>query len=45
MAFSFGLASKIRKNRDKKKEIFVNWMIAEFIVCMFAIFSIAVYQW
>jgi len=45
MALSFALSTKIRKNRDKKKEIFVDWIIAEFFVCMFAIFSVAVYQW
>jgi hypothetical protein len=44
-ALCFGLSSKIRKNRDRKKEIFVDWLIAEFIFCMFAIFSVAVYQW
>jgi len=42
---SFGLSTKIRKNRDKKKDIFIDWLIAEFILCMFAIFSVAVYQW
>jgi hypothetical protein len=44
-ALCFALASRIRKNRDKKKEIFVDWLIAEFLFCMFAIFSVAVYQW
>ena len=45
MAFSFALSTKIRKNRDKKKGIFVDWIIAEFMLGMFAIFSVAVYQW
>ena len=45
MAFSFALSTKIRKNRDKKREIFLDWIIAEFFICMFAIFSVAVYQW
>ena len=45
MAFSFALSTKIRKNRDKKREIFLNWIIAEFVLCMFAIFSVAAYQW
>ena len=44
-ALCFALSTKIRKNRDRKKEIFIDWMIAEFIFCMFAIFSVAVYQW
>ena len=45
MALSFALSTKIRKNRDKKREIFFDWIIAEFFICMFAIFSVAVYQW
>jgi hypothetical protein len=44
-ALCFALASRIRRNRDKKKEIFVDWLIAEFLFCMFAIFSVAAYQW
>ncbi len=44
-AFSFALSSKIAKNRDKKKEIFTSWLITEFLLCMFAIFSVAIYQW
>jgi len=45
MALSFALSTRIRKNRDKKKEIFVDWIIAEFLLGIFAIFSVAVYQW
>ena len=44
-ALSFALVTKIRKNRDKKKEIFIDWLIGEFFFCMFAILVIAVYQW
>jgi hypothetical protein len=44
-ALCFALSTKIAKNRDRKKEIFVDWIIAEFLLCMFAIFSVAVYQW
>lgn len=44
-AFSFGLASNIKKNRDKKKQLFFDWLIAEFLFCMFAIFALAAYQW
>jgi len=41
----FALVSKIRKNRDRKKEIFIDWLIAEFLFCIFAIFVVAIYQW
>lgn len=44
-ALSFGIATKIRNNREKKKEIFLDWLIGEFVFCMFAIFVVAVYQW
>lgn len=44
-AFSFGLAANIKKNRDKKKQLFSDWLIAEFLFCMFAIFTLAAYQW
>ena len=43
--FCFALSTFIRKNRDRKKKIFIDWIISEFLLCMFAIFSIAVYQW
>jgi hypothetical protein len=44
-ALCFALSTKIRRNRDRKREIFIDWIIAEFLFCMFAIFSVAVYQW
>ncbi|TFG07393.1 MAG: hypothetical protein EU539_05070 [Promethearchaeota archaeon] len=44
-AFCFALSTKISKNRDRKKEIFLDWLLAEFIVSIFAIFSVAIYQW
>ena len=44
-AISFGLATKIKNNRDKKKEFFDDWLLAEFFLCMFAIFAVAVYVW
>ncbi|MFX0021673.1 MAG: hypothetical protein ACFE9S_05055 [Candidatus Hermodarchaeota archaeon] len=44
-AISFALASKIKNNLDKKKQYFLDWLIAEYIFCMLAIFSIAAYQW
>jgi hypothetical protein len=44
-AISFGLASKIKSNRDKKKQFFLDWLIGEFLFCMVAIFAVAAYQW
>ena len=44
-AFSFGLAASIKKNRDKKKQLFTDWIIAIFLFSMFAIFALAAYQW
>ena len=44
-ALSFGMAASINKNLDKKKEIFLDWLIAQFLFSMFAILSLAVYQW
>ncbi len=44
-AISFGLAEKIKNNRDKKKEFFLDWLLGEFLICMFAIFAVAIYQW
>ena len=44
-AFCFGLATRIKNNRDQKKGIFLDWMLAEFLLCLFAIFAVAIYQW
>lgn len=44
-AFSFGLASKLKENRDQKKKLFFDWLIAEFLFSMIAIFVVSVYQW
>jgi hypothetical protein len=44
-AVSFGVASKIKNDRTKKREIFLDWLIGEFLLCMFAIFVVAAYQW
>ena len=44
-AVSFGLATKIKNNPDKKREFFLDWLLGEFLFCMFTIFAIAVYQW
>jgi uncharacterized membrane protein YoaK (UPF0700 family) len=44
-AFCFALVTKIRKNRDKKREIFIDWLIGEFLFCVFSIFAVAIYIW
>lgn len=44
-AFSFGLASKLKENRDQKKKLFFDWLIAELLFSMIAIFAVSVYQW
>ncbi|MFX1376857.1 MAG: hypothetical protein ACFFA0_13700 [Promethearchaeota archaeon] len=44
-AVSFGLASKIRNDRTRKREFFLDWLVGEFLFCMFAIFTVAAYQW
>jgi hypothetical protein len=44
-AISFGLASKIKNNRTRKRDFFFDWLLSEFLFCMFAIFAVAAYQW
>ncbi len=44
-AVSFGLATKIKKNPEKKRGYFLDWLLGEFLICMFAIFVVAAYQW
>ncbi|MHA2035629.1 MAG: hypothetical protein ACW972_09210 [Promethearchaeota archaeon] len=44
-AVSFGLASKIKSNPEKKRGFFLDWLLGEFLLCMFAIFAVAAYQW
>ncbi|MBD3194001.1 MAG: hypothetical protein GF317_03030 [Candidatus Lokiarchaeota archaeon] len=44
-ALSFGLASNIKRNKDKKRQLFIDWIIGEFLFCMFAIFAVSVYVW
>jgi hypothetical protein len=44
-AVSFGLASKIKGDPDKKRGYFLDWLLGEFFLCMFAIFAVAAYQW
>lgn len=44
-AISFGVATKIKNNRANKKSYFHDWLLGEFLFCMFAIFAVAAYQW
>ena len=44
-AISFALAYKMKNNRDRKKQFFLDWLLGELIFCMLAIFAVAVYQW
>ncbi len=44
-AISFALATKIKNNRDKKKQLFRDWLLGEFMFCMLTVFAIAIYQW
>jgi hypothetical protein len=44
-AVSFGLATKIKKNPEKKKSFYLDWLLGEFLLCMIAIFAVAAYQW
>ncbi len=44
-AISFALATKIKNNRDKKKQFFHDWLLGEFMFCMLTVFAIAIYQW
>ncbi|MHA1459938.1 MAG: hypothetical protein ACTSO8_00505 [Promethearchaeota archaeon] len=44
-AISFALATRLKKNRDQKKKLFIDWLLGEFLFCMIAIFVVAVYQW
>jgi hypothetical protein len=44
-AVSFGIATKIKNDRTKKREFFLDWLIGEFLFCMFAIIAVGAYQW
>ncbi|HUW89351.1 MAG TPA: hypothetical protein VMV43_02390 [Candidatus Nanopelagicaceae bacterium] len=44
-AISFALATRIKKNRDQKKKLFVDWLKGEFLFCVIAILVVAIYQW
>ena len=43
--FCLALGTKIDKEKDKKREYFLDWLVSEFFFCMFAIFVLSVYQW
>ena len=44
-AISFALAAKIKENKENKQRFFHDWLLGEFLFCMFAIFAVAAYQW
>ena len=44
-AISFALATRIKKNRDQKKKLLVDWLKGEFLFCLIAILVVAAYQW
>jgi len=44
-ALSFGLSSLMKKQRDKKRSIFLDWLLSELLLCFFAICTIGAYQW
>ncbi len=44
-AISFALATRVKKNRDQKRKLFIDWLLGQFIFSMIAVFVIAAYQW
>ncbi len=44
-AISFALATKIKDDFENKRRLFQDWLLGEFLFCIFAIFAVAVYQW
>jgi hypothetical protein len=44
-AISFGLATRIKKNRNQKKKLYFDWLMGEFLFGIIVIFAVAVYQW
>jgi len=44
-AFCFALTTRIKNNRDQKRQLFLDWMLAELLICLFAIIAVSVYQW
>ena len=35
-AISFGLATRVKKNRDQKRKLFIDWLLGQFIFCIIA---------
>lgn len=44
-AINFALATRVKKNRDQKRKLFIDWLLGEFLFCAIAIFVVAAYQW
>jgi len=44
-AINFGLATRIKKNRDQKKKLYFDWLMGEFLLGIIAICAVAIYQW
>jgi hypothetical protein len=44
-AINFGLATRIKKNRDQKRILYFDWLMGEFLLSIIAIIAVAVYQW
>jgi len=43
--FCFGTVDLLKKDISKKKQYFASWLIGEFLLAIFGIFSLAAYQW
>lgn len=43
--FCFGIVDLLRSDLSKKKQYFMSWLIGEFLLAMFGVFSLAAYQW
>lgn len=43
--FCFGMVDLLRSDLSKKKQYFMSWLIGEFLLAMFGVFSLAAYQW
>ncbi len=44
-ALTFGLVANFRESQEKKNILFIDWIICEFLLCLFVIFVLAAYQW
>ncbi|MEJ2248390.1 MAG: hypothetical protein P8Y70_09310 [Candidatus Lokiarchaeota archaeon] len=43
-AFGFGVATLIKNNRQIRRKRFLDFLVGEFLLCMFALFLLAAYQ-